>query len=165
MFLKISISFTHPKLKQRSIQSQFFELKGYYDGNNKNITWLTIHLPTDNIGLFGYLFPDSKVHNLNILGAKVIGNNYVGGVAGYVWGATVENCVVTGNISGAARVGGIVGSGSSYMMSKSYSTGNVHGDGDNVFLFTIEKREIVAIAPIVSRNGYTFAAGIRYLIT
>ena len=92
--------------------------KGNYDGTNKKITGLTIYLPTDNIGLFGYLFPDSKVHNLNILGAKVTGNNYVGGVAGYVWGATVENCVVTGNVSGAAHVGGIVSSGSSCMVTQ-----------------------------------------------
>jgi len=106
--------------------------KGIFDGNNKTITGLTINRPTaDNIGLFGYL-NDSKVQNIRIIGANVSGKTRVGGVAGYVWGATVENCAVIGNISGVESVGGAVGRASSGTLENCYSSGSVTGSGNYV---------------------------------
>ncbi|WP_419821393.1 S-layer homology domain-containing protein [Anoxybacterium hadale] len=109
------------------------QFKGIFDGNNKTITGLTINRPAaDNIGLFGYLYIDSKVQNIRIIDASVIGKARVGGVAGYAWGATVENCAVVGSISGADNVGGTVGRISSGTVQNCYSTGSVTGSGDYV---------------------------------
>ena len=109
------------------------EFKGIFDGNNKTITGLTINRPAaDCIGLFGYLYVDSKVQNIRIIDASVIGNNRVGGVAGYAWGAAVENCAVIGNISGADNVGGTVGRISSGTVQDCYSSGSVTGSGDYI---------------------------------
>ncbi|MFZ7101504.1 MAG: GLUG motif-containing protein [Peptococcaceae bacterium] len=107
--------------------------KGKFDGNGKTITGLTINRPiTDNIGLFGYLSSNSKVHNLSISDASIQGKLSVGGIAGYAEGATVENCAVIGSISGAESVGGIVGCVSGGKVYRCYSTGSVTGTGNYV---------------------------------
>ncbi len=110
-----------------------YAFKGSFDGNNKTITGLTINRPeTDYTGLFGYLYVDSKVQNIRIIDANVIGKNRVGGVAGHAWGATVENCAVIGNVSGVESVGGTVGRASSGTVQDCYSSGSVTGSGDYV---------------------------------
>ncbi len=110
-----------------------YGFKGSFDGNNKTITGLTINRPAaDYTGLFGYLYNDSKVQNIRIIDANVIGKARVGGVAGYAWGATVENCAVIGNVSGVESVGGTVGRASSGTVQDCYSSGSVTGSGDYV---------------------------------
>lgn len=110
-----------------------YPFKGSFDGNNKSITGLTINRPeVGNIGLFGYLYLGSKVQNLSIMGASVTGKDHVGGVSGFAWGATVENCAISGSISGTDRVGGVAGFASSGTVQNCYSTGNVTGTGDYV---------------------------------
>lgn len=107
--------------------------KGSFDGNNKTITGLTINRPAaDRVGLFGYLYIDSNVQNIRIIDANVKGKDRVGGVAGDTWGATVENCTVTGSISGVANVGGTVGRASSGTVLNCYSSGSVTGSGNYV---------------------------------
>ncbi|MGF7145902.1 hypothetical protein HNQ56_004350 [Anaerotaenia torta] len=110
-----------------------YAFKGSFDGNNKTITGLTINRPAaDYTGLFGYLYVDSKVQNIRIIDANVIGKNRVGGVAGHAWGATVENCAVIGNVSGVESVGGTVGHASSGTVQDCYSSGRVTGSGNYV---------------------------------
>ncbi|WP_352400828.1 S-layer homology domain-containing protein [Anaerotignum sp.] len=107
--------------------------KGTFDGNDQTITGLAINRSvSDNIGLFGYLFIGSKVHNLRVSDASVCGKENVGGVVGYTWGATVEHCAVSGDISGAMIVGGIVGYVSSSTIQNCYSNGSVTSTGDYV---------------------------------
>ncbi|CFX88076.1 Pectin lyase fold/virulence factor [Syntrophomonas zehnderi OL-4] len=107
--------------------------KGTFDGNDKTITGLVVSRSASvNIGLFGYLFIDSRVHKLRISDARVRGNEIVGGVAGYTWGAKVEKCAVSGYISGTGKVGGIVGYVSSGTIQNCYSSGNVTSTGDYV---------------------------------
>ena len=109
------------------------QFKGNFNGNNKTITGLTITRSTaDYIGLFGYLYNDSKVLNIRIIDANVNGKNRVGGVAGYAWGAAVENCAVIGNISGVESVGGTVGRASSGTVQNCYSSGSVTGSDNYV---------------------------------
>ena len=110
-----------------------YGFNGSFDGNNKTITGLTINRPAaDYTGLFGYLYVDSKVQNIRIIDANVIGKARVGGVAGSAWGATVENCAVIGNVSGLESVGGTVGRASSSTLENCYSSGRVTGSGNYV---------------------------------
>ena len=73
------------------------------------------------------------VENLGVVNVSVSGNEYVGGVAGYVGGGTVDNCYVTGSISGNDYVGGVTGyvnNGGSVRYC--YATGQVTATGSSV---------------------------------
>ncbi|MEA4925965.1 MAG: S-layer homology domain-containing protein [Syntrophomonadaceae bacterium] len=106
--------------------------KGSFDGDNHTITGLTINRTGATFqGLFGYLDSGTMVHNLGIVGVNIIGGDEnsggIGGVAGYANG-TVQNCYVTGSISGKTKTGGIVGQlGSSGVAQSCYSAANITG--------------------------------------
>lgn len=106
---------------------------GALDGAGYKITGLTINRPTTNdVGLFGFIGSGATVKNLGVeitLGAAggIKGQNFVGGVAGWVdGGSSISNCYVTGNVSGSNFIGGVVGAtyGS---ISNCYATGAVGG--------------------------------------
>ncbi|MBJ6362512.1 S-layer homology domain-containing protein [Paenibacillus sp. GCM10012307] len=83
--------------------------KGIFDGGGNKITGLVINRPgSDNQGLFGVIDFGGAVQNLGLANVKVAGKRYVGGVAGDVVG-TVQNCYVTGSVSGVNTIGGVAG--------------------------------------------------------
>ena len=88
---------------------------GTFDGGGHTITGLTITTNDQYAGLFGYLgnFNNgaATVKNVVMDGIQITCNHrsgYAGGVAGYSRG-TIENCSVSGSISGTVSVGGVVG--------------------------------------------------------
>ncbi|MGF7059163.1 S-layer homology domain-containing protein [Brassicibacter mesophilus] len=100
---------------------------GTFDGDGHKISNLTINRNADYQGLFGLVSSVGIVKNIGVVNANVIGKNCVGGVAGYVWGATVENSFVSGSISGAQRVGGVAGCIYNGTVQNCYSIGRVGG--------------------------------------
>ena len=86
---------------------------GTFDGNGKTITGLTVNQEgTNYVGLIGYLGSGGKVQNVVLEGVQITSDNssgYAGGVAGDSWG-TIENCSVSGGVSGTTFAGGVVGS-------------------------------------------------------
>ena len=90
--------------------------KGTFDGGGHTITGLTFTTNDEYAGLFGYLsnFNNAAgtVKNVVMDGIQITCNHrsgYAGGVVGYSWG-TIENCSVSGSVSGTDCVGGVVGS-------------------------------------------------------
>ena len=82
---------------------------GTFDGNGKTITGLKIDQSgTDNVGLIGRLGSGGKVQDVTLTEVNVTGGTYVGGVAGWSFGGNIENCSVSGSVSGS-DVGGVVG--------------------------------------------------------
>ena len=87
---------------------------GTFDGGGHTITGLTITTNDQYAGLFGYLGNFGKfgtVKNVVMDGIQITCNHrlgYAGGVAGYSRG-TIENCSVSGSVSGTVYVGGVVG--------------------------------------------------------
>ena len=88
---------------------------GTFDGGGHTITGLTVTTNDQYAGLFGYLgnFGNAAatVKNVVMDGIQITCNHrsgYAGGVAGYSWG-TIENCSVSGSVSGTMYVGGVVG--------------------------------------------------------
>ena len=88
---------------------------GTFDGGGHTITGLTVTTNDEYAGLFGYLgnFNNgaATVKNVVMDGIQITCNHrlgYAGGVAGFSWG-TIENCSVSGSISGTVSVGGVVG--------------------------------------------------------
>ena len=85
--------------------------KGTFDGGGHTITGLTVTTNDQFVGLFGYLNRAGMVKNVVMEGIQITSNHMfgcTGGVVGYSWG-TIENCSVSGSISGTVSVGGVVG--------------------------------------------------------
>ena len=88
--------------------------KGTFDGGGHTITGLTVTTNDQFVGLFGYLNRAGMVKNVVMEGIQITSNHVLmsgntGGVVGYSWG-TIENCSVSGSVSGTNCVGGVVGS-------------------------------------------------------
>lgn len=87
---------------------------GTFDGGGHTITGLKITGNDQYAGLFGHIGSGGKVMNVKLEGVQIESDNemsVVGGVAGYSRG-TLENCSVSGSVSGSGKngfVGGVVG--------------------------------------------------------
>ena len=87
---------------------------GTFDGGGHTIKGLTVTTNDQFVGLFGYLDKAGTVKNVVMEGIQITSNHALmsgntGGVVGYSWG-TIENCSVSGSVSGTNCVGGVVGS-------------------------------------------------------
>ena len=85
---------------------------GTFDGGGHTIKGLTVTTNDEGVGLFGYLGKAGTVKNVVMEGVQITSNQIyggkIGGVAGYSEG-TIENCSVSGSVSGTVYVGGVVG--------------------------------------------------------
>ena len=85
---------------------------GTFDGGGHTITGLTVTTNDKYVGLFGYLNRAGTVKNVVMEGIQITSNQIyggsIGGVVGTSWG-TIENCSVSGSVSGTVYVGGVVG--------------------------------------------------------
>ena len=86
--------------------------KGTFDGGGHTITGLTFTTNDKYAGLFGWLNRAGTVKNVVMEGVQITCNQIyggsIGGVVGSSWG-TIENCSVSGSVSGTVYVGGVVG--------------------------------------------------------
>ena len=86
--------------------------KGTFDGGGHTITGLTFTTNDEYAGLFGQLNRAGTVKNVVMEGVQITSHQIyggsIGGVVGYSWG-TIENCSVSGSVSGTVYVGGVVG--------------------------------------------------------
>ena len=87
---------------------------GTFNGGGHTITGLTVTGSDQYAGLFGRIGSGGKVMNVKLEGVQIESDNGmsdVGGVAGYSRG-TLENCSVSGSVSGSGMngiAGGVVG--------------------------------------------------------
>lgn len=85
---------------------------GHINGNGFTIRNFCIdNAELEYAGLFGVL-ENAEIINLSIDEVTIVGGNYVGALAGYVFGenAYIENChVLSGTITGINYVGGLIG--------------------------------------------------------
>jgi len=85
---------------------------GTFDGGGHTIMGLTVTTNDQYVGLFGRLGEAGTVKNVVMDGIQITCNHrlgYAGGVAGFSWGGTIENCSVSGSVSGTICAGGVVG--------------------------------------------------------
>ena len=85
--------------------------KGTFDGRGHTITGLAVTTNDQFVGLFGYLNRAGTVKNVVMEGIQITsnhGSSQAGGVVGFSRG-TIENCSVSGSVSGTVYVGGVVG--------------------------------------------------------
>ena len=87
---------------------------GTFDGGGHTITGLKITGNDQYAGLFGHIGSGGKVMNVKLEGVLIESDNEmstVGGIAGWSYG-TIENCLVSGSVSGSGKngsAGGVVG--------------------------------------------------------
>lgn len=111
--------------------------RGHFDGGGHTITGLTINNSNmEYAGLFGYILPISSgsgsVRNLGLKDVNIRAKGYVGGVVGFPKDIIVENCFVTGSISGTGNyVGGVAG-WANCPIKNCYMIGDVSSSGDSV---------------------------------
>ena len=102
---------------------------GVFDGNGHIISHLTI-IGEAYIGLFGYLGSGGEVRELGMVNVSLRGlsGGCVGGVVGWKYIGTVDQCFSTGEISGIQSIGGLVGAnGGSGTVKDSYSAASATG--------------------------------------
>ena len=105
---------------------------GTFDGGGHTIKGLTVTTNDRYAGLFGDLGEAGTVKNVVMEGVQITNNHgsgYAGGVVGNSWG-TIENCSVSGSVSGTMRVGGVVGNQWYGSITGCSSSATVKGMGD-----------------------------------
>ena|GEM_PF-1260980 len=106
---------------------------GSLDGAGYKITGLWINRFSTNynpVGLFRQVLGGSvKNLGVEIADAGIIGGSWCGGLAGRIdnSSSSIVNCYVTGNVSGADQVGGIVGAVNEGSVVNCYTTGTISG--------------------------------------
>ena len=123
--------------------------KGTFDGGGHTITGLTFTTNDEYAGLFGWLNRAGTVKNVVMEGVQITSNQIyggsIGGVVGSSWG-TIENCSVSGSVSGTVYVGGVAGqTNSSATLTACYATGNV--------TLEIAPKKNIAGGGLVGMNG------------
>ena len=103
--------------------------KGTFDGNNKTISGLYCNKSNENnVGLFGSVSTGGKVINVTVADSYVSGTSCVGGICGYNYSGTLQNCHNTGTVSGNTNVGGVCGYNYNGTIQECDNTGAVSGE-------------------------------------
>jgi energy-converting hydrogenase Eha subunit F len=109
--------------------------QGKFNGNGHKVFGLWIDRPSQSyIGLFGYAYK-AEIRNIGVeiddSKGEVRGGDFVGGLVGGGYGIIISNSYATGNVTGNGDSYGYVGGLAGYgdTISDSYATGNVTGNG------------------------------------
>lgn len=103
------------------------QFTGNFDGQGYEIEDLFVNrLDQSYVGLFGEVGQEGVTKNVGMVNVTMIGNDYVGGLAGHTEGS-LSNSYSTGNVTGEENVGSLVGHNSG-IVSNSHSSGSVTGD-------------------------------------
>lgn len=91
---------------ENDLESRF---SGSYNGGGYTITGLSINrIAMDYIGLFGFV-QDAEITNVSLVAINFTGDDFIGGLAGYINGSNIQNCSTTGTITGDQFLGGLGG--------------------------------------------------------
>ena len=104
---------------------------GTFNGGGHTITGLTVTGSDQYVGLFGHIGSGGTVKDVTLEEVKIESNNdmsAVGGVAGRSYG-TLENCSVSGSVSGSGIAGGVVGYQSGGFLTGCSSSATVNAGG------------------------------------
>ncbi|MDR2732365.1 MAG: YDG domain-containing protein [Fibromonadaceae bacterium] len=106
--------------------------QGVFDGQGHTISGLSVS-GFQYAGLFGYVGINGQIKNINVIGSKIKGTSYVGGLVAYYASAkSIENCNVQADsiVASSNYGGGLVGYVSAMLtITNSYTRGNVTVSG------------------------------------
>ena len=97
-----------------------------FDGNDYIISGLFIYRPEEScIGLFGFMAGSKELRNTHLDEVDIAGAARVGGLVGSGEGVRITASYVTGDVTGEESVGGLVGNGTGAEITASYAMGTV----------------------------------------
>jgi hypothetical protein len=108
------------------------DFKGGFDGNQYNISGLTIDRSSsgEEVGLFGEV-DSAVIESVHINSATITGNRSVGALAGYLeQDVTVRYVSMDGSVSGKINTGGVVGASEASIVKIASAKGTVTGSDD-----------------------------------
>ena len=132
LYFKVANTFSCTGKDFVSIGDSSNPFSGIFDGDNKEISDLSIDGSEYMIGLFGK--NDGVIENVILTNVNVFGDgdDTVGALVGMNWG-TIENSSSTGIVSGSHHVGGLVGYNTSEgSIINSHSSTSVSGTDDYI---------------------------------
>lgn len=134
---------------------------GGYDGGGFSIQNLKINIPSASYkGLFGYTeTPNSVIKNVALTDVSIVAGYSVGGIVGRNGAGTIQNCYVTGNISGSNRVGGIAGQNIGGLITDSYTTCNLTSEGSGAGGITGNLSENIKYPNQITTVQYCYTIG------
>ncbi len=103
-----------------------YPFSGSLNGSGYNITGLYINMPyQDDIAPFKKTYW-ATIENVGLVDVEINGNGAVGGLCSQAFYTVIDNCFVTGNVTGRSNnVGGLTSSDG--IINNSYFIGNVRG--------------------------------------
>ena len=105
--------------------SNWFETT--FEGNGYTISNLFVdRSSTNKVGLFGLAGASSAIRRVGLLDIRVTGDRQVGGLVG-LSDSDITGSYATGQVAGAAWVGGLIGRNDTGKIHASYTTGRVKG--------------------------------------
>ena len=112
----------------RPIRGRSSSFDSVFDGNGYTISNLMINRPTVNdIGLFGYTELGAEIVNVGLLDVDIQGYENVGGLVGVNRGNIITDSYATGSVKGDGEVGGLVGVNRDSNITNSHATSSVEG--------------------------------------
>ncbi len=114
-------------------------LFGYIDGATiKDLTLTDVSISaskSEYVGaITGYMSGNTTIENCHVSDAKIVGSNYVGGIAGYAYETNTSKSInitycssTKGDISGSDYIGGIVGSSFRLNLTASWNDSTISG--------------------------------------
>lgn len=116
---------------------------GTFDGSRYTISGLYVDSDAQYVGLFGCVGTNGKIQNVGVVDSYISATGdkvCVGGVCGYNYEGTIENCYNTGTVTATAQatgiyssVGGVCGF-SFWNIFNCYNTGKVSVTGDRAWV-------------------------------
>jgi len=134
---------------------------GEYDGGGFSIQYLKINIPSASYqGLFGYTeTPNTVIKNVALTDVSIVGGFSIGGIVGRNGAGTIQNCYVTGNISGSTRVGGIAGQNIGGLITDCYTTCNLTSKGNGAGGIAGNLNENIMYPNQITTVQYCYATG------
>ncbi len=98
---------------------------GDFNGNDFSISNYSLSRDSKNTGLIGHA-ENGQIENINLVNCNISGTYNVGGLVAFSAG-TIENCYVTGQVTGTENVGLVSGFNIDGMIANCHASGNVSG--------------------------------------
>ena len=99
---------------------------GYYDGNGRSISNLTINSNKEMVGLFGCIDQTGVIKNIVLKNANIQGNFNIGGITG-INNGNISSCSVQGYFSGTVGIGFLSG-GNNGIIENCFGKGEIDYD-------------------------------------
>ena len=153
-----------------------YSFKGTFDGNGKTVSGIRINSSSSYKGLFGKIYAGATVKNVILSDARIIDEDYCGGIAGSCEQSTITNCWVKSNvcignkdykggIAGNCYKGTISGCRSEATLT-AYSSSNICYGGIAGYAESSEVSQCVVVGATIPNAGFRGAiVGQNYLST